>query len=105
MKDHGGGTEKERRESSGTGGEERNSDSESEPEESLQEGTYDTRESETGESESERMPQDQSAARPSACREVLRKWFGAVRKTYNNALESIRDKKIDTFSEIWLKGS
>ena len=38
-----------------------------------------------------------------ACREVLKKWFGAVRKTYNIALESIRDKKIDTFSEIWLK--
>ena len=55
-KDHGGGTEKERRESSGTGEEERVSDSESEPEESLQEGTNDTGKSETRERESERVP-------------------------------------------------
>lgn len=37
------------------------------------------------------------------CRDVLKQWFGAVRKTYNIALESIRDKEIDNFSEIWLK--
>ncbi len=60
-KDLGGGTEEKGRECERTGGEEGSSDSESEPEESMQKGTPETGESETRETQSERVLQDQTA--------------------------------------------